>query len=398
MGLAQQNQHGQLTLTCPICRQVTPVPASGVAGLQSDFRTNQLMESFKEELKKVKAGAETTSTSASPHQNITTCPEHGEKEDLFCKTCKRRICSQCILKGEKHYDHKYVYKRYKAEIRSYLEDLEDRLMVIDKALGNLDACQGEIANQEAVIESDIHNSIARLHETLDVRKAELIDQLHELTQTKSKILASQRDQIESIQAQLKSCFNSIGESLEAVDQAEQMVEDTMIKQAKELTSKFHPDSLQLNTQADMIFAILKDLSTECQNYGLVSTTDTPDPSQCYATGKGLETAVVGESSTILLETLNFNKENCNVPINSITCDLIPSTKGNSARGTIVRRQSLYEISYQPTVKGKHQLHIKVEGQHIRGSPFSINAVPEVEVEKDPNILQDEGMWLVICLI
>ncbi len=42
--LVQQDQQGQLTLTCPTCRQVTPIPASGVASLQSDFRTNQFLE------------------------------------------------------------------------------------------------------------------------------------------------------------------------------------------------------------------------------------------------------------------------------------------------------------------------------------------------------------------
>ncbi len=32
---------------------------------------------------------------------------------------------------------------------------------------------------------------------------------------------------------------------------------------------------------------------------------------------------------------------------------------------------MYEINYQPTIKGRHQLHIKVEDQHIRRSPFSV---------------------------
>ena len=41
-------------------------------------------------------------------------------------------------------------------------------------------------------------------------------------------------------------------------------------------------------------------------------------------------------------------------------------------------QSQYEINYQPTIKGRHQLHVKVEGQHIRGSPFTISAKLPVE--------------------
>ena len=44
----------------------------------------------------------------------------------------------------------------------------------------------------------------------------------------------------------------------------------------------------------------------------------------------------------------------------------------TVRGNLERRgQSQYEISYQPTIKGRHQHHIKVEHQHIRGSPFPV---------------------------
>ena len=34
-------------------------------------------------------------------------------------------------------------------------------------------------------------------------------------------------------------------------------------------------------------------------------------------------------------------------------------------------QGQYRISYQPTIRGRHQLHIKVEDRHIRGSPLNV---------------------------
>ena len=36
------------------------------------------------------------------------------------------------------------------------------------------------------------------------------------------------------------------------------------------------------------------------------------------------------------------------------------------------------ISYQPTVKGRHQLHIRADGQHIRASPFRVTVKLPVE--------------------
>ena len=61
------------------------------------------------------------------------------------------------------------------------------------------------------------------------------------------------------------------------------------------------------------------------------------------------------------------------------CELVSELTGTRARGSVVRRgQSQYEVSYQPTIKGRHQLHIKVMGEHIRGSPY------RVAVNKSPD--------------
>ena len=45
--------------------------------------------------------------------------------------------------------------------------------------------------------------------------------------------------------------------------------------------------------------------------------------------------------------------------------------GATATGSFnkLEGQNLYEISYQPTIKGRHQLHISIWRQHIRESPF-----------------------------
>ena len=49
--LVVRDQQGQLILTCPICRQDTPVPANGTAGLQPAFHIIPFLE-IAEELKK----------------------------------------------------------------------------------------------------------------------------------------------------------------------------------------------------------------------------------------------------------------------------------------------------------------------------------------------------------
>ena len=389
--LVVQDQQGQLSLTCPNCRQVTPVPASGVRGLQAAFRVNQLLE-IVEEHKKAMATtaspeeAESASTNPTPHGNTTVgCLEHGGRElELYCETCGETICYKCIKKGEKHNSHDYeeldeAFERYKREITSSLEPMEKQLMTIKRALAQLDARHDEISDQRATIEADIHNTITRLHETLEVRKTELISRLHQLTQAKLKSLAAQRDQIETTQAQLSSCLLFIRENLETGNHGEVlMMKSTTVRQVKELTTTFQPDMLEPNTEADMIFTASEDIAAECRKYGRVIAVGLPE---YYATGKGVETAAVGEKATIVIQTMNFNSQPCDVSLNSITCELVSDITGTPARGTVKRRgQNQCEISYQPNFKGRHQLHIKVESRHIKGSPFPIS-VRSLQVEK-----------------
>ena len=121
--------------------------------------------------------------------------------------------------------------------------------------------------------------------------------------------------------------------------------------------------------------------TECQYYGLVFSHSLPDPSKCHTTDKYLGVTVVGEASRIVMRALNCLGEPCIEPILSLETELVSEITGTRASCSVERRgQSKYVISYQPTIKGRHQLHVKVDDQHIRGSPFSITAAsPVVEL-------------------
>ena len=385
MKLVVRDQQGQLVLTCPTCRQATPVPANGVAGLQSAFRVNHLLEIL-EEHKKAKdtaasqEGAKSVMTCTIPSKKvIANCFDHEDKErELYCETCGDLICFKCAIKGGKHINHDYfpldeAYERYKGEITPSLEPLEKKLEAVKKALTQLDKCSTDLFDQQAAIEANIHDNIGRLHEVLEVRRTELIGQLHEMIQRKLKSLAVQKDEIETIQAQLSSCLDFTRESLKTSNQDEVlMMKTNIVNQVNELTTPFPPDILEPNTEADMKFLASPDVTDMCQTYGQIFSQELPDPLKCQATGEGLEVAMVGEKSTAVLQVINFKGQSCVESFLSLQCELSSEMTGARLRGSVEKmEQGQYRISYQPTIRGRHQLHIKVEDRHIRGSPFDV---------------------------
>ena len=393
MKLVVRDQQGQLSLTCPSCRQVTPVPANGVTGLQSAFQVTPLLEIL-ENHKKAKDTAaskevvktDVTQPIPSKMKNIVNCFEHKDKErELYCETCEDLICYECAIKGGKHHTHDHyvldrAFERYKGEIAPSLEPMEGKLVAVKEALAQLDKRCGEISVQREAIEANIHSTFRQLHEVLDVRKTELISQLDQITQRKLKELSVQRDQIETILTQLSSCLNFVKESLKTGNQREVlMMKTNIVKQMKNLTAPLHPDMSEPSTEADVKFIVPQDMTAKCRNYGQVELFS-PDLSKFQITSKGLEEAVVGKKSTAVICSFMNKGELCMKSINSFQCELVSEMTGTTERGTF-KRKGLheYQISYRPTIKGKHQLSIKVADAHIQGSPFSI--VAKLPLEK-----------------
>ena len=385
--LSSRNLHG--SLTCPICRQVTPIPDRGVAGLQSAFHINHLLE-IQDSVKKLQHLPDTLegaviNTTTIGEKAVRCCFEHADEElKLYCETCKELVCYKCVIKGGKHQSHDYeeldqAFVKYTEKIMTFIKPLEEQVTIIKKALALIDQRRNEISEQRAIVEDDIHITFRRLREVLTLRETKLVGQLHERTQDKLKGLAAQSDQIETTLARLNSCLHFMRESIKVGDKSDVlMMKTNTVKRAEELTA-FPADTLEPNTEADMKLSALEDMTIVCKNYGQIFVPGLPDPSKCHTTSMGVELAVVEVKSTTILHAVNFKGKQCTEAIKSLECELVSEITGTQTSCSVERRgQSQYEISYQPTIKGRHQFHIKVEGQYVGGSPSCVTVTSPVE--------------------
>ena len=109
-------------------------------------------------------------------------------------------------------------------------------------------------------------------------------------------------------------------------------------------------------------------------YFFISEAEIVVPQKCYAKGNGLIKAIPGEISTIHLYIVNQTGKPSTIPVQTLSCELMSESTGEIINCTMEEITiSEYNISYQPISRGRHQLHIKVEGEHIKGSPFSVAA-------------------------
>ena len=134
--LDRSRQEGS-SITCPSCRQVTPVPENGVEGLKPAFQINSFLEIKKTLEKKVVNSPEVPQGQLQnpevPDQEIPHCQDHVKEEStLYCETCKMLICIYCVIKSAKHNKCNYkelpdVCDRYKGEIETSLGPVKQNL-------------------------------------------------------------------------------------------------------------------------------------------------------------------------------------------------------------------------------------------------------------------------------
>ena len=211
------------------------------------------------------------------------------------------------------------------------------------------------------------------------RTAELIGRLRQLTKTKKKNLAAQNDELETAETKLASCQSFVRDSLRTGSQGEVMkIKATVTKQVKEMTSNFKSDILTPCETANVKFVLSPETVQACHQFGEVYLKES-SPGNCYATGRGLETAEPGKRATAVLHVVDHNGKACSTPVETVTCELVSEISGEKRDCSVKKTEdSQYEISYQSTRRGRYQLHIKVEGENIKGSPFSVTVKLPVE--------------------
>ena len=423
--LARQTQQGQV-VECPNCRQPTSLPQKGVPGLQGAFLIHHLFD-IQDILKKVTAPADTKCVKCEkreptcycrtcgflcdsckkPHvewkefsshkivsidkltedvtnlvplvQKVLQCSDHTDKQlDLFCETCEKMICRDCIVKV--HRDHQYdlardAFPKHKEVITASLQPVDQQLASVNKALEGVMIQCSKITDQSQTMEVEIKGSIRQVIEALEARQEELIAQLDQMTQQKLKALASQQDQLELIAVRLKSCRDFVQESLKTGCHGDILeMSKPFVEQVEHMTAKFNHETLVPEEQADLEFTNSQtELTRTCQQFGQI-TANPVCHAKCHAEGTGLHVAVVGETATATVYVIDQKGREYQCPV-EVSCELVSSDGSSQVKGETKKvKDCQYVINYHPQHRGRHYLHIQVGDKHISGSPFSLSVL------------------------
>ena len=405
-----RSKHG-LTLTsleCPSCREETQLYDGGVDSLQSAFHMSgvlqirtelNMVENLTTAFQSLPEGLNISAQeSAQPSvSSLVTCSDHENEEvKLYCESCGMTICFLCAISGGKHQTHQYcilsdAYMKYESDIRASVKSLDDGCKEIMVLLEQVDTKSNNIREQEVTMKKRIDDNFQELHDFLNAQHAELEGNFREVMHGRLKMLSARKDEIETVQAKATQCHEMVVENLEMRNEGAILkMKEKIMEQVNELLSLLPPNCPTFDVEAPkLVLKSFRDFSSS-EPFGKIVVSGSPDPLKCYVTAVAgsLEKAEVGSKSVIILHVIDTCGGLCTEDIlHACVCEVVSDTPENDDMGlclvSVTRvAPGEYELSYIPAICGSSKVHVKINGDHIQGSPFNIviNLSEEAQVQ------------------
>ena len=303
------------------------------------------------------------------------CEVHEEPFIVYCYDCFCLICQHCTIKD--HRDHKFEFTKKaapgaKAKLLKDIQPLKDLKDELVKAEEEISLTTVTIETQKQASINNLHASFKELHNILDIREQELVEDATTIAQQKLQKLSLQEKTLSLASEELQSVVDYTERCVSLSTDNELVSMDTEIRKTIQQKIQEHSKSersLEPVEEADMAveFTCAEALQQLCLAQANITTA--VDPAKC--TVDLTAPAEVGKpyvgTLTTRLSNGKPNNRKCKV-----TCHIKSLCNGVTTDCAIDKDgPGRYSIQYTPTVRGRHELTVLINGHHVTGSPFPV---------------------------
>lgn len=367
--VTRARQRSNTTFPCPECRKDTPLPRNDPDELPTAFFVNRMKDHCSRLEGRV---VQYTAPVRSAQAHVPTCPEHDDPLKLFCFNCNRLICRDCTVL--KHAGHHFEFVKTAAPCCSELlgkalSELQVNKTNLVEACKRIEETETEICEQIERTADSIHRSFAELHEVLRLREQELLRKATTLKEQKVTSLTAQKASLEASITEVKQIEDNVQRVLSEAKQEELLESHKQFLREMETKSR-HCAGLYLEPAEKPNIGVRLHCADQvrevCEKHSNVYIQ--ADVSKCTIEGvKPVVTIRQRTCATIAIKYSNgvpcMETQVVKARLHNVSC-------GSSLPVEVVEKQAgVYEASYCPDVRGRHQLTVEVNSSPIAGSPF-----------------------------
>ena len=312
-------------------------------------------------------------------------PGHEKKElEYFCNVCGVVICTTCALTDHEGHAKKPLEtaaNERKLRVKAAIESQQRRAQKKMNKIAEIDENCVKVQEQAARVKSDVQRFVDSIFAVIEAKRKQIFDdvennakeslerlgmqrqvieqqvKLHETTIEKSKILLSRSTSAQVVQP---------NEFLEKLFQEEGDRDDTADRDGGSFPVQFH------FVKHQQFFDQLK-----TEEIGSVQFIRKTSHEQSTAEGKGIREATVGLEAQIVVTTRDAQGEQFYQQRDCVTVEITNRRGHDCATKAPVQdnKDGTYKINYFGKETGTCQASVKVNGEHVRGSPFEIQIKP-----------------------
>ena len=319
-----------------------------------------------------------------PTRKVLYCPNHQKNElDYYCKTCDKIVCLYCTVKDHVGHTHDIVEKtasEHRNVLRKIITPVDEMIENFSKAEANIVSTQKKIKEQANEIDQEIDKCYYEQLQELNKRHKQLKEQLHNAVLRKDEALKKQLEEMKSVQDELVG-LKQLREELEKISD-HKVLSRKQQDQLKKVSDR-HNNLTTLPVESyTMAFNPSKEPCVQLGHLCTDLTAEVP-----------LMPKYVVVNKKVNLDVLSKDGKGQNYPRggSKVVVELKSSTGGITVGKITDNNDGSYVASLVPEQVGEAKVLVSINGEQIKGSPYSIVVVRNFQaVDKPSKIVNNNG--------
>ena len=264
----------------------------------------------------------------------------------------------------------------KLRVKSAIESQRKRALTKRSKITKLDKYHNEVQEQAARLKRNVQEYADSIHAAIETKKLEIFDDVERRTKASLQEIGKQKEEFEEQAKQHESeiidteTLLKRSTSAKLMQPNEQM--DKILKEEKNQEDRSDRDDCPFQKFDFVENHKLFDL-VSAEQIGSLETR----AQQSSADGKGISEAIVGLEAQLVVTTRNKKCQSSYDNNDCVTLEISNRQGDNSAAEVQVQdnKDGTYKIKYFAKETGTCSASVKVNGEHIRGSPFEVQVKP-----------------------
>ena len=313
-------------------------------------------------------------------------PGHGKKEmEFFCKICEVAICNACALldhEGHAKMPLEMAANERKVRLKSAIDSQKKRAEAKKSQIEKLNEYCNEVQERAACVKRNAQEYADSIHAAIEAKKLEIFDDVERRAQLSLEHIGLQKDklveQVKQYESEIERTETIIKRSTSAEIMQPNDVLNIILREenSKEETVTDRENESFLARLSFVKNQKLFDLACGEQIGSLKSTQTRAQ--QSSADGKGINEAIVGLEAQLVVTTRNTEGQQCHDDYDSIVSLEIRNRQGDNCTADVQvqdNKDGTFKIKYFAQKTGTCSASVKVNGEHICGSPFEVEVKP-----------------------